>query len=428
MDIRTFKVITLGCKVNSCESALIEKNMLERGFKTADCPDIYIINSCAVTAASVDKARRLTESLKKKFPECIVVLCGCYPQSFPNAAEESSVDIITGNSAKDKIPEMIESYFAGYFDNKERVVKIDALPKAYDESSAVPDENRTRAFIKIEDGCDRYCSYCIIPTARGRVRSLSVEKIYEQAVRCVADGHKELVLTGINLGCYGQEYGLTLADAVEAAARSGVPRLRLSSLEPEMLSDGIIERLGAIENLCPHFHLSLQSGSDAVLKKMNRRYTSEEYAHIAGKFREVFPNCSITTDIIVGFPTESEDDFLKSVEFAREMQFAKVHVFPYSARSGTVAAKMEQLDRSLISERAKQLIIEAEKLEHVFFERQVGTLQTVLIEKPKSADFSQGFTEKYVPVRIMCGKIPRHTLVPVRIVKAEDTFCVGEEV
>ena len=424
MDIRTFKVITLGCKVNSCESAIIEKNMLEYGFKPADRSDIYIINSCAVTSASVDKARRLVESLKKKFPECTVVLCGCYPQSFPNAVNECSADIITGNSAKDKIPVMIENYL----ENKERVVKIDALPKAYDESSAVPDENRTRAFIKIEDGCDRYCSYCIIPTARGRVRSLSVEKIYEQAAKCVADGHKELVLTGINLGCYGQEYGLTLADAVETAARSGVPRLRLSSLEPEMLSDGIIERLGAVKNLCPHFHLSLQSGSDSVLKKMNRRYTSEEYAHIAGKFRDVFPNCSITTDIIVGFPTESEDDFLKSVEFAKEMQFAKVHVFPFSARSGTVAAKMEQLDKSVISERAKRLLAEVEQLERAFFERQVGTLQTVLIEKPKSADYSQGFTEKYVPVRIMCGKIPRHTLLPVRIVKADDAFCVGEEV
>ncbi len=424
MDIRTFKVITLGCKVNSCESAIIEKNMLEYGFKPADRSDIYIINSCAVTSASVDKARRLVESLKKKFPECTVVLCGCYPQSFPNAMNECSADIITGNSAKDKIPEMIENYL----ENKERVVKIDALPKAYDESSAVPDENRTRAFIKIEDGCDRYCSYCIIPTARGRVRSLSVEKIYEQAAKCVADGHKELVLTGINLGCYGQKYGLTLADAVETAARSGVPRLRLSSLEPEMLSDDIIERLGAVKNLCPHFHLSLQSGSDSVLKKMNRRYTSEEYAHIAGKFRDVFPNCSITTDIIVGFPTESEDDFLKSVEFAKEMQFAKVHVFPFSARSGTVAAKMEQLDKSVISERAKRLLAEVEQLERAFFERQVGTLQTVLIEKPKSADYSQGFTEKYVPVRIMCGKIPCHTLLPVRIVKADDAFCVGEEV
>lgn len=422
MDNKTFKVITLGCKVNSCESAVIEKNMLEHGFKEADSPDIYIINSCAVTGASVDKARRLVESLKKKFPECVVVLCGCYPQSFPNAANECSADIITGNSAKDKIPEMIENYF----ENKKRAVKIDELPKAYDESSAVPDENRTRAFIKIEDGCDRYCSYCIIPTARGRVRSLSVEKICEQALQCVNDGHKELVLTGINLGCYGQEYGLTLADAVEAAARSGVQRLRLSSLEPEMLSDGIIERLGAVKTLCPHFHLSLQSGSDSVLKKMNRRYTSEEYAHIAGKFREVFPDCSITTDIIVGFPAESEDDFLRSVEFANEMRFAKVHVFPFSARSGTVAAKMEQLDRSVISERAKRLLVEAEKLERAFFERQVGTLQTVLIEKPKSSDYSQGFTEKYVPVRIMCGNISRHTLVRVRIVKAEDTFCIGE--
>lgn len=424
MKNNTFEIITLGCKVNSCESAAIEKNMLAHGFGKADeAPDIIIINSCAVTGTSVEKARHLAESSKKKNPECIIVICGCFPQSFPEKAVlNTCADIVTGNSEKHKIPEMIEEFLQ----NRTKIAKIEPLTRIYDENSAAPDENRTRAFIKIEDGCDRFCSYCIIPFARGRVRSLPVEKITEQAAKCVNDGHKEIVLTGINLGCYGQEFGLSLADAVEAAAKSGVPRLRLSSLEPEMLSDSIIEQFKAIPSLCPHFHLSLQSGSDNVLKRMNRKYTTAQFAHVVEKLREAFPSCAITTDIIAGFPTETDEDFQQSVDFAKEMRFAKVHVFPYSLRSGTVAAEMPQLHPRIITERAKSLISQVEILEHEFFKAQIGTEQTVLIEKPKSPTYSQGFTEKYVPVRILGENIPRHSLVRVKITGVRDNYCVGK--
>ncbi len=421
----TFEITTLGCKVNSCESAAIEKLMINSGFEIAennDTADIHIINSCAVTGTSVEKARHIIDGIKKKNKESIVVLCGCFPQSFPErAALETTADIVTGNSHKSKIPDMIGEFLK----NRTKIVKIEQLSREYDSNSAIPDENRTRAFIKIEDGCDRFCSYCIIPTARGRVRSLPVREIEKQALECVNNGHKEIVLTGINLGCYGQEYGLTLADAVEATAKSGVFRLRLSSLEPEMLSDGIIERFKAIPALCPHFHLSLQSGSDNVLKKMNRKYTTEQFAHVVEKLREAFPDCAITTDIIAGFPMETDEDFQQTLTFAKEMGFAKIHAFPYSLRKGTVAAEMPQLHPRIITERTKLLIAESEKIEQAFFKKQIGTIQTVLIEKPKSQSYSQGFTERYVPVRLMGEQLPRHTIARIRITGARDKYCVG---
>ncbi len=421
----TFEITTLGCKVNSCESAAIEKNMLEHGFEKADGDntDIFIINSCAVTGTSVEKARHLAKSKKSKEPKCVVVLCGCFPQSFPEkAALNTDADIVAGNAQKHNIPEMLEEYLK----TGTKIVRIEQLSRNYDEKSAIPDENRTRAFIKIEDGCDRFCSYCIIPTARGRVRSLPIEEITKQALQCVNDGHKELVLTGINLGCYGQELGLTLADAVEAAAKSKVLRLRLSSLEPEMLSSDIIERFKAVSSLCPHFHLSLQSGSDSVLKKMNRKYTTEQFSRVVEKLREEFPDCAITTDIIAGFPTETDEDFQKSIDFAREMKFSKIHVFPYSLRSGTIAAEMPQLHPRIITERARVLISEAEKLEREFLKKQVGTVQSVLVEKPKSDAYSHGFTEKYVPVRIAEENIARHSLVNVKITGVRESYCVGK--
>lgn len=424
---KSFEITTLGCKVNSCESALIEKNMLAYGFEKAkdDNADIYIINSCAVTGTSVEKARRLSESQKKKNPDCVTVICGCFPQSFPQkAALNTAADIVTGNSEKDRIPEMIGEFLQ----TKTKIVKINPLPREYDTRSAIPDENRTRAFIKIEDGCDRFCSYCIIPMSRGRVRSLPIGTLADQAAQCVNNGHKELVLTGINLCCYGQEFGLSLADAVEAAAKSGVLRLRLSSLEPEMLSDEIIERFKAIPALCPHFHLSVQSGSDEILKKMNRKYTTDQFAQVVEKLRGAFPGCAITTDIIAGFPMETDEDFQKSIDFAKQMKFAKVHVFPYSVRMGTIAAEMPQLNPRIITERTRTLIAETDILEREFLKAQVGTTQTVLIEKPKSDLYSHGFTEKYVSVRIEKENIPRHSLVKVKITGFRDKYCVAKPI
>lgn len=421
----SFKILTLGCKVNSCESAAIEKRFLENGFTKADDEnaDLYIINSCSVTGTAVAKARHAASRFRRENPDGVIVLCGCFPQSYPEEAGlKFDADIVLGNSDKDKIVDYVQDFI----ENRVKTVKINPLTREFCKGGAVPDEDRTRSFIKIEDGCDRFCSYCIIPTARGRVRSLSREDIRQQAAACFADGHKEIVLTGINLGCYGQDLGLSLYDAVKAVSESGVPRIRLSSLEPEMITDELIEKLGEIPALCPHFHLSLQSGSDEILRKMNRKYTTEQYLHVVEKLREVFPECAITTDIIVGFPFESDEDFQKSVEFAKKIGFAKIHVFPYSLRKGTIAAEMPQIQPSVRTDRTRLLMNTAEALEDNFLRSQRGKEAVVLIEKPQSELYSQGFTENYTPVRIIGAQIPRHSLVKVKITGAKKGYCVGK--
>lgn len=419
----TYKVITLGCKLNFCESAAIEKSFEESGFTKAEGKaNVCIVNSCAVTSTAVSKARHALSRAKRENPNAVTVLCGCFPQSYPEEAGlKTGADIVTGNAEKNRIPELVKEFLK----TRVKAVKIKPLSREYDTESAVPDEDRTRAFIKVEDGCDRFCSYCIIPTARGRVRSLPPEKITEQALQCVEHGHNEIVLTGINLGCYGQDLGLTLADAVKAVEGAGAERIRLSSLEPEMITDEEIAKLREIRGLCPHFHLSLQSGSDSVLKRMNRKYDKAQYRHIVDFLRGSFPNCSITTDMIVGFPGETDEEFIESVGFAREIGFAKIHVFPYSLRKGTIAAEMEQVHPNVKSDRVDMLTAAAVELEQNFFETMLGTEHTVLIEKPQFKEYSHGFTESYIPVRIYGKELPRHTLADIRITDYRDGYCIG---
>lgn len=421
----TFDIITLGCKVNSCESAAIAAGMEREGFTRAeggDAADITIVNSCAVTAAAVIKTRHVISRVKRDNPDGVAVLCGCFPQSFSEEAGlHSGADIVTGNSNKGILPDIIKEYLKRYV----KTVKIEPLTREYDEGAAVPDTDRTRAFIKIEDGCDNFCAYCIIPTARGRVRSLSLERIREQAAECVKSGHKEIVLTGINLGCYGADLGLKLSDAVKACAESGVMRIRLGSLEPERLTDEEIDALRSVERLCPHFHLSLQSGSDTVLKRMNRCYDTAKFTRITNKLRESFPNCSVTTDVIVGFPGETDEEFSETLEFVQKAGFAKIHIFPYSIRRGTVAAEMKQVPPTVRSMRVDELMKLADKLELDFFGTQVNTEQTVLIEKPRSPNYSAGFTGNYTPVRIYGEPIERHSTVKVKITDYSDKYCIG---
>ncbi len=423
----TFSIITLGCKVNSCESAAIHAAFVAAGYVPAeeDAPaDVYIINSCAVTGVGVKKARQSVSHCKSLNPDSVAVLCGCYPQAYPEEAvrDVTSADIITGNTNKSEIPAMVTRFIA----DRRRMSCVKPLTREFDESSSAADLDRTRAFIKIEDGCDRFCTYCIIPTARGRVRSRRPEEITRQAEQAAAAGNREIVLTGINLGCYGEDIGYTPADAVRAAQVPGIERVRLGSLEADTLTDEEIQRLKACDKLCPHFHLSLQSGSDAVLRRMKRRYTCAEYMALVGKLREAFPGCAITTDIMVGFPGETDEEFAESMEFAEKAGFAKIHVFPYSIRKGTVAAmRANQVVPHVKSARAKQMNVLAERLEKRFLESQVGTVQTVLIEKRTSPDYCNGFTESYIPVRIYGEDIPRHSLVQVKLTSAEGTYCAG---
>lgn len=422
----TFSILTFGCKVNSCESAAAEEQFLSAGYTRAEDggpADVYIINSCAVTGAGVKKARQAVSHCRSLNPDCITVLCGCYPQAYPDEAlRDCSADIITGNADKSRLTELVAQFLAGH----ERVSCVSPLSREFDERSSAADLDRTRAFIKIEDGCDRFCTYCIIPTARGRVRSRKPEDITRQAEQAAAAGNREIVLTGINIGCYGEDIGCTPADAVMAAQVPGIERVRLGSLEADTLTDGEIQRLKACEKLCPHFHLSLQSGSDAVLQRMKRRYTTAEYSALVEKLRRAFPGCAITTDIMVGFPGETDEEFAQSMDFAEKTGFAKIHVFPYSIRRGTVAGmRTNQVPPQIKSARAKEMNALADRLEREFLQRQTGSIQTVLIEKRTSPDYCNGFTDSYIPVRIYGEDIPRHTLARVKITGAQENYCTG---
>ena len=422
----TFSILTFGCKVNFCESAAAEEQFLLAGYSEAEDgepADVYIINSCAVTGAGVKKARQAVSHCRSLNPDCITVLCGCYPQAYPDEAlRDCHADIITGNADKSRITELVAQFLAGH----EQIACVSPLSREFDERSSAADLDRTRAFIKIEDGCDRFCTYCIIPTARGRVRSRKPEDITRQAEQAAAAGNREIVLTGINIGCYGEDIGCTPADAVMAAQVPGIERVRLGSLEADTLTDREIERLKACEKLCPHFHLSLQSGSDAVLQRMKRRYTTAEYSALVEKLRSAFPGCAITTDIMVGFPGETDEEFAQSMDFAEKTGFAKIHVFPYSIRRGTVAGmRTNQVPPQIKSARAKEMNALADRLEREFLERQTGSIQTVLIEKRTSPDYCNGFTDSYIPVRIYGEDISRHTLARVKITGAQENYCVG---
>jgi len=419
----TFKILTLGCKLNFCDSAAIENALILDGYElTEDDADIFVVNSCAVTSTAVAKSRHAISRAKRENPNCITVLCGCFPQSYPEEAGlKSGADVVLGNSNKAALPDILREYLR----RPVKTVKISPMPTDFDVNAAAPDEDRTRAFIKAEDGCNRFCTYCVIPKARGRVRSLPIDRLEAQCRLCVENGHRELVLTGVNLGCYGQDLGLSLADAVRAAERSGAPRIRLSSLEPELVTDKLVDELAQVPALCPSFHLSLQSGSDAVLKRMARMYDTQKYREVVTKLRNAFPECSITTDIIAGFPGETDEEFNQTADFAREIGFAKIHVFPYSMRPGTVAAEMHQLHPRLRSQRVAELTRISSELELAFFKTQVGKRRTVLIEKPQSDDYSRGFTENYVPVRIYGSPLPRHSLVRVMIVGYREGYCIA---
>ncbi len=422
----TYTVLTLGCKVNFCESAAIERGLSEKGFipaKEGEAPDIFVVNSCTVTSMSEKKARHALSRAKHENPDCVTVLCGCFPQSYPTRAGKTEfADIITGNSAKSKIGEMV----CEYLQSRKKMMRVEPLTRRFDESGAAPDLDRTRAFIKIEDGCDRFCTYCAIPLARGRVRSLPPEKIAAQAAECARLGHKEIVLTGINLGCYGRENGLDIAEAVKAADTDGIERIRLGSLEPEMITDKVIEKLRAVRKLCPHFHLSLQSGSDTVLSRMNRKYDTAYYSALVKKLRDTFDNVAITTDIMTGFPGETEDEFKESMTFAKNIGFAGIHVFPYSMRPETVAAaRSDQIAPQVKTARAREFSALAKELERNFFKSQIGTEHTVLIEKPVSEDYSGGYTENYIPIRIYWAKLPQFSAVKVQLADVREGYCLG---
>ena len=424
------KFVTLGCKVNQVESEAMREALLAAGFQEAaggETADVVVVNSCTVTATSDQKARQALRREKKRNPGAVAVLTGCWPQAFPQEAQEFlEADVVLGTARRgDLVPRLLE-----YLSTKQRVVDIAPHQKGekFEKLTISAMHGRTRAFVKIEDGCDRFCSYCIIPYARGRVRSKPLEDIREEAARLGEAGYKEVVLTGINLPAYGKDLGGDLCDAVEAAcAAPGILRVRLGSLEPEQLTPPVIARLAAQEKLCPQFHLSLQSGCDDTLRRMNRHYTAAEYRQIVGDLRKAFPNCAVTTDIMVGFAGETEEEFGESLAFAKEIAFAKVHVFAYSRRPGTRAYDMPgQVPNREKERRSREMIAATLETQRAFFAAQTGRVEEVLFEQERDRNVYEGYTRNYTPVRVASASPLQGQIRQVRLTQALEDFCLGE--
>lgn len=422
---------TLGCKVNQYETQAMRRLLEEQGYETEEFAvgqadigtAVLVINSCTVTGESDRKLRQLLRRCRREHPQAVLVLTGCFPQAFPDDAEAlPEPDIVLGNAARRELPERL----AQFEECRQRILAIGPHGREYESLSICEFQGRTRAFVKIEDGCDRFCSYCIIPYARGRVRSKPLAELAAEAEELAARGYCEIVLVGINLTAYGKDTGDSICDAVAAAARPrGIRRVRLGSIEPDHLDDAVIRRLAACDKLCPQFHLALQSGCDATLKRMNRHYTTADYRAVCNKLRQVFPDCAITTDIMVGFPGETEEEFAESLAFAEEIGFSRMHCFPYSRRPGTPAAKaVGQVPNAEKMRRNKMMITLGERLRETYEAALVGKTVMVLTETELPDGRFDGYTDTYVPVIVSGGKAGE--LIKVSITAYENGVCIGE--
>ena len=417
---------TLGCKVNQYETQAMREALIKKGHTSDDGKnaDGVIINSCTVTAESDRKTRQLVNKIRRNNPGAVILLTGCMVQAFPESAKAlGGVDIIIGNRDINKVIEAIDKYQNNKYFNVEKHLKGDI----YNTPMISAFEERTRAFMKIEDGCDRFCSYCIIPTARGRVRSRTIEDIKNEAQLLSSNGYVEIVLVGINLSAYGFGTEYNLCDAVEAVCSiDGIKRVRLGSLEPDHITDEMLERLKAQEKFCPQFHLSLQSGCDATLKRMNRHYDSAFYFDLIERIRKIFPDASITTDIMVGFAGETEEEFEQSILFAKKAKFARAHIFAYSRREGTVAAALKSQVTKVEKERRSKLMISATKAsEKEFLKSQVGATFPVLFEKCENG-ICEGYTPNYSRVRVISNDINNGEIINILITDVFEDYCIGE--
>lgn len=401
----------LGCKVNSYETEAMTQLLKKAGYEIVsfqDQADVYIINTCSVTNMADRKSRQMLHKAKKQNPNAVVVATGCYVQTATEkVAQDLSIDLVVGNNRKKDIVEILNEYYAekeaGEQVKEEYVIDINHTDE-YENLEISTVTEHTRAHLKIQDGCNNFCSYCIIPYARGRIRSRTMESIKAELERLSASGFKEIVLTGINLSCY-DDNGKKLIDVIEMADNvNGIERIRLGSLDPEVVTEDFVERLGKVKKICPHFHFSLQSGCDKTLKAMNRHYTSDEYYEKCQLIRKYIDNPAFTTDVIVGFPGETEEDYISSREFVKKVKFAELHVFKYSKRDGTVAAKMpNQIDEKIKTLRSEDLIKTGEELTKEFRQAKIGQDTTVLFEEKILLDNKEywvGHTVDYIKIAV----------------------------
>ena len=421
-------IYTLGCKVNQYETQAMEQELTARGHELVDFEqpaDAYIINTCSVTAISDKKSRQMIRRARKLNPDAIVAACGCYVQTHTDEVLELGIDLMGGTGQR---MEFLRQLLTAA-EKKTRVLVDDALHRhEFEILPAGGQMSRTRAMLKVEDGCRNFCTYCIIPFARGPVRSLPISEAVAQTGQLAAEGYQEVVITGIEISSWGQDLDgekslLDLLEAVSAAA--GEMRLRLGSLEPRTITEDFCRRAAKLTNLCPHFHLSLQSGCDETLRRMNRRYDTERFYKSVTLLREFFPGVAITTDLITGFPGETEEEFQKTLDFIRRCEFAQIHVFPYSVRPGTRAAAMEQLPKSVKEERAARAGEVAAQLHEQYLQSCVGQVYPVLFEQPGREGEFTGHAPNYMEVTAP-GEDLHNCLRPVRITGVKGTILKGE--
>ena len=396
----------LGCKVNGYEMDVMQQMLQGKGYKIVpfdEVADIYIINTCTVTNIADRKSRQMLHRAKKRNPDAVVVAVGCYVQTEEDVVEkDEAIDLAIGNNRKKQLVSILEDYL-NHRECKETVIDINHTDE-YEEMTLTKTAEHTRAYIKIQDGCNQFCSYCIIPYARGRVRSRREEDILREVRGIVMAGYQEIVLTGIHISSYGMDRGsselLVLLSRLHDI--DGLRRIRLGSLEPRIVTEEFVAKISAMPKICPHFHLSLQSGCDSVLSRMNRRYTSGEYFRTTEIIRKYYPNPAITTDVIVGFPGETEEEFRITEQFVKKVNFYEMHIFKYSKRKGTQAARMDGQLTEAEKSRRSTVLAEAEKrMSHAYRTSFIGTEAEVLFEEKKEKDgktFWVGHTPQYVKV------------------------------
>ena len=416
-----FKIYTLGCKVNAYESEMMKEKLLANDYTyDEEKPDIVIVNTCSVTNAADHKSLKMVRHFKRENPKAILVVCGCSSQNDEKSYQELGVDILLGNQEKSQIVSLLEEFLQTkkpyIFISKER-----KLP--FEDMQIAKFKTHTRAFVKIEDGCDNFCSYCVIPIVRGSIRHKDFKTVLQEVDTLVKNGHQEIVFTGIHTGSYFSD-GHDLTDLIHEVSKiSGLKRIRISSIEATELNGKFLRDLANNPKICDHLHIPLQSGTDPILEKMNRKYTIEEYKKIIKKIRQIRPNISITTDVIVGFPYETEELFKETLETIKEIAFSKVHVFPYSKRNHTKASIMpHQVEEKEKHERSRRLVSLSNELEDAYAKKFLGQNLEVLIEK--SGEESMGTTSNYLKVKIH-QNIPNNTCLLVHLDKVENGILLG---
>ena len=404
-EVKKVAFCSLGCKVNQYETNAMAQKFIEHGYEVVEFDeyaDVYIVNTCTVTNVADRKSRQMLRRAKEINKDATLVACGCYAQVAKDELKKiPEIDLIIGNNEKNDIIQIVENHIAQK--GAEDLVSDVMYKLDYVELGTTTYTEKTRAVIKVQDGCDRFCSYCLIPYARGHIRSRKIENVIEEIKKVVEEGINEVVITGIHIASYGRDFkgeNIGLIDLLEEINKiQGLHRIRLGSIEPTIITDEFVERSSKLDKICDHFHLSLQSGCTETLKRMNRRYTTEEFKAVTKRLRAKFPNAALTTDIIVGFPGETDDEFNTTYEFLKEIAFYKMHIFKYSQRKGTKAAVMpNQVDGKIKEERSKKLIELSNENEYNYNKKYIGKQVEVLFEE-REGEYLKGHTTNYIVVK-----------------------------